>query len=60
LVDPFPIRRIDRIQRVGKITQLLCQLPGRPEPVWMPLPLVEIFNPDLVIAFLQTAEAALP
>jgi hypothetical protein len=59
LVDPFPIRRIDGIQRVGKITQLLCQLPGGPEPVWIPLPLVEILSPDRVIAFLQTAEAAL-
>jgi hypothetical protein len=59
LENPFPVCQIVGIQKDGHIANLASALPDEPEPVLLPLMLLEIVQPKLVAEFLFLSKSPL-
>ena len=59
LANPFPIKRMNRIKKVGQAVQVECGLPANPNCVWLPLSLLQIVQPQALAKFLIETQAYL-
>ena len=59
LANPFPIKRMNRIKKVGHAVQVECELPDNPNSVWLPFSLLQIVQPQALAKFLIETQAYL-
>ena len=59
LANPFPIKRMNRIKKVGQAVQVECELPDNPNSVWLPFSLLQIVQPQALAKFLIETQAYL-